>query len=199
MRTTLALALICLAPATVQAQKLDLRGGLYTGLSLPVGDLYSKESIGTNRFFGSHIGGHLDFNITPNHQVRGHVVYIDMPGATWEATKVTHDFDMLQLGADWVYNFQNPSMGWYSIAGVTVTRIRNDYSIELPGTVSIGTATQEGRFGLRGGAGYSFNKLFALEATLNHVEVEKDGADGFGFDTAQWLQVSAVFRWGGGK
>lgn len=199
MRTTLALALICLAPAALQAQKLDLRGGVYTGLSLPFGDLNDQEPFGTNNLFGVHVGGHLDFNLTPNHQIRGHVTFVGMPGSSWDSYSRTNDFEFLQLGADWVYNFQNPSLGWYSVVGASVCRARVSYSYEDPSYIGIGSTTQTGRMGIRGGAGYSFNKLFAVEGTLNQVSVKKEGDDGFGFDTATWLQVSAVFRWGGGK
>jgi hypothetical protein len=38
--------------------------------------------------------------------------------------------------------------------------------------------------------------MFSLEGTLNQVFVDKNGSDGFGYDTATWAQVSAVFRFG---
>jgi hypothetical protein len=59
-----------------------------------------------------------------------------------------------------------------------------------------GSASQSGNLGVRGGAGYTFNSFFSLEGTLNQVFVKQGGANGFGFDTATWAQVSAVFRFG---
>ncbi len=195
MRTLIALALVAAAPAALHAQRVDIRGGVYTGASLPVGDLYDKDGLGTNNFFGVHVGGHLDFNLTPQHQVRGHVTLIGMPGGEWDnGLENTNDFSFTQVGADWIYHFQGQNRGWYSVAGASLNRVRADY--DIPG-MGDGSATQSGRLGVRGGAGYIFNRLFALEGTLNQVSVSKGGDDGFGFSTATWLQVSAVFRFGG--
>ena len=49
---------------------------------------------------------------------------------------------------------------------------------------------------VRGGGGYTFNRVFSLEGHLNSVSVEKTGADGLGMDSLTWLSVSAVFRFG---
>jgi hypothetical protein len=188
MRTPLTLALL-LTAASLSAQ--DINGGLQTGLSLPVGDLHDKDSFGTNQFFGAHIGGHLDFNITQNHQVRAQITYHSFPGSRW-SSDVKNDYSNLQIGADWVYNFQNPSSGWYVLAGANINNMKVEYN--FPGVS--GSASQSGKFGIRGGGGFTFTKAFSLEGSLNQVSVEKYGSDGFGFDTATWLQVSAVFRFG---
>ncbi len=194
MRTLIALALTLAAPAALHAQRVDIRGGVYTGASLPVGDLHDKDGAGTNNFFGAHVGGHLDFNLTPQHQVRGHITFIGMPGSEWDDyADHTNDISMLQVGADWVYHFQGQNRGWYSVAGASLNRVRNDWDNDLVD----GSATQSGKLGVRGGAGYIFNRLFALEGTLNQVSVKKSGSEGLGFSTATWLQVSAVFRFGG--
>jgi len=172
----------------------EIRGGVYTGASLPVGDLHDKDGYGTNNLFGAHVGGHLDFNLTPQHQVRGHVTLIQMPGSEWDDyADQTNDISMLQVGADWVYHFQSPNRGWYSVLGASLNEVRNDWDNRYWD----GSATQSGRLGVRGGFGYAFSRLFALEGTLNQVSVKKSGEDGLGFSTATWLQVSAVFRFGG--
>ncbi|WP_243303166.1 outer membrane beta-barrel protein [Geothrix oryzisoli] len=187
-RVALALALLGL-PLAAQ----DITGGLQTGLSLPVGDLKDKTDFGTNQFFGAHIGGHLDFNITSHHQVRAQLTYHSLPGSGWGGPNdFTNDFKILQVGADWVYNFQSPNQGWYTIAGASLNSVKDDYS----GNGFSGSASQSGKLGLRGGGGYTFSKMFSLEGTLNQVFVDKNGSDGLGFDTATWLQVSAVFRFG---
>jgi len=196
MRRTLALALV-LAGATLSAQ--DLTGGLYTGLSLPVGDLKDKAGYGTNQFLGTHVGGHLDFIITPHHEVRAHITYQYLPGSDWGSYygNATNDFKTLQFGADWVYHFQNPNLGWYTVAGATVNSLKDEWSYTNGAGTSVGgSSSQSGRFGVRGGGGYTFNKWFSVEGTLNQVMVDKNGSDGFGFDTATWLQASAVFRFG---
>ena len=190
MRRTLTIALV-LAGAALSAQ--DITGGLYTGLSLPVGDLKDKSDYGTNQFFGAHVGGHLDFNLTPHHQVRAQLTYLDLPGTGWGGFYDTqNDYKVLQVGADWVYHFQNPSQGWYTIAGASINSIKDDYS----GVGFSGSASQSGKIGVRGGGGYTFNSFFSLEGTLNQVFVDKNGTDGFRFDTATWAQASAVFRFG---
>ncbi|HJV38752.1 MAG TPA: hypothetical protein VJ528_07930, partial [Geothrix sp.] len=89
-------------------------------------------------------------------------------------------------------NFQSPNQGWYTIAGASLNSVKDDYS----GNGFSGSASQSGKLGLRGGGGYTFNKMFSLEGSLNQVFVDKNGNDGFGFDTATWVQVSAVFRFG---
>ena len=193
MKKLLASALLALATASLPAQSVDLNGGVTAGGAFPVGDLYNKDSAGTNNFFGAQVGGHLDFNITSHHQVRGHLDYVYMPGSRW-GSGVKADFRTLQVGADWVYNFQSPDAGWYTIAGGSINDVKASYDVDAPGGGFTADASQSGRFGVRGGAGYSFNRSFSLEGTLNQVFVDKNGNDGFGFDTATWIGVSAVFR-----
>ncbi len=190
MRTSLTTLALLLTGAVISAQ--DINGGLHTGLSLPVGDLSDKADLGTNQFFGAHIGGHLDFNITPHHQVRGHVTYHTFPGTRW-SSGWKNDYKDLQFGAEWVYNFQNPSAGWYVLAGAHINNLKVDADRDRFPYPSY-TSSQSGKFGIRGGGGYNFNRSFSLEAHLNQVSVEKYGGDPFYFDTATWAQVSAVFR-----
>lgn len=191
MRRTLPIALAFMGLA-LPAQ--DISGGVFTGLSLPVGDLNSKSGYGTNQFFGTHVGGHLDFTLTPNHEVRGQLSYHSLPGSDWgfNFSGAQNDYKILQVGADWVYHLQNAGRGWYTIAGASINTIKDDYS----GAGFGGSASQSGKLGVRGGGGYTFNKMFSLEGTLNQIFVDKGGSDGFGFDTATWIQVSAVFRFG---
>jgi len=192
MRHPLALSLLLVCSgAALSAQ--DINGGLYTGLSAPQGDLKDLSGYGTNQLLGLHVGGHLEFNLTPHHEVRGHVTFQNFPGSGWGGpVNPKNDFKALQVGADWVYHFQNPRLGWYTIAGASLNSLKDDYS-------RVGysaSASQSGKLGVRGGGGYTFSSFFSLEGTLNQVFVDKNGADGFGFDTATWAQVSAVFRFG---
>jgi hypothetical protein len=190
MRRILALS-FALAGLSLSAQ--NITGGLQTGLTLPVGDLKDKADLGTNQFFGTHIGGHLDFTLTSHHEVRAQLTYHMLSGSDWGgAYGAQNDYKILQVGADWVYHFQSPNQGWYTIAGASINSIKDDYSSSIGG----GSANQSGKLGVRGGGGYTFNQLFSLEGTLNQVMVDKNGSDGFGFDTATWVQVSAVFRFG---
>ena len=191
MRRILA-ATLALVGMTLPAQ--EVSGGVFTGLSFPVGDLNDKAGFGTNLFLGAHVGGHLDLTITNNHDVRAQVSCHSLPGSEWGSAygNAQNDFKILQVGADWIYHFRNPSQGWYTIAGASINSVKDDYSA----IGYSGSASQSGKLGIRGGGGYTFNKLFSLEGTLNQVFVASNGADGFGFDTATWVQVSAVFRFG---
>ena len=187
MRNRVALSLALLG-LPLMAQ--NITGGLQTGLSLPVGDLKDKDGVGTNQFFGAHIGGHLDFNLTSHHQVRAQLTYHNLPGSGWGGfNDFQNDYKILQVGADWVYSFQSPDQGWYTVAGASINSIKNDYT----GNGFSGSDSQSGRIGVRGGGGYTFNWMFSLEGTLNQVSVSKND---FGYDTATWAQVSAVFRFG---
>jgi len=194
MRRTLAI-LFALAGITLSAQ--DINGGVYTGLSLPVGDLKDKSDFGTNQFFGAHVGGHLDFVITPHHEVRAHVTYEKFPGSGWGgANDYKNEYSAFQVGADWVYHFDGPRSGWYTVAGASLNSIKDDYEFNAGGFRFSGSASQSGKFGVRGGGGFAFTPNFSVEGTLNQIFVDKNGNDGFGFDTATWAQVSAVFRFG---
>ena len=185
-------AVLALTGMTLSAQ--DINGGVFTGLSLPVGDLQNKSGYGTNQFFGAHVGGHLDFALAPHHEIRAQLSYHSLPGSGWSNGfgSVQNDFKILQVGADWVYHFQNSREGWYTIAGASINSVKDDFS----GAGFSGSASQSGKLGVRGGGGFTFNKLFSLEGSLNQIPVDKGGSDGFGFDTATWVQVSAVFRFG---
>lgn len=190
MRRILA-ATLALGGLALAAQ--DISGGVYTGLSLPVGDLKDKSDFGTNQFFGAHVGGHLDFRLAPRHELRAHLTLQKFPGSGWGlATDYKNDYTALQVGADWVYHFQGPRTGWYTVAGASINSMKAEVDSNLGGY----SASQSGRFGVRGGGGYTFTPTFSLEGTLNQVFVDKGGRDGFGFDTATWVQVSAVFRFG---
>jgi len=181
-------AILALTGMALSAQ--DINGGVFTGLSMPVGDLQNKSDLGTNQFFGTHVGGHLDFTLTPHHEVRAQLSYHSLPGSDWGTPigAIQNDFKILQVGADWVYHFQNPSQGWYTIAGASINSIKNDSTYF--------SVSQSGQIGVRGGGGYTFSKLFSVEGTLNQIFVDANGSNGFGFDTATWVQVSAVFRFG---
>lgn len=190
MRRILA-ATLALAGMALAAQ--DINGGVYTGLSLPVGDLKDKSGLGTNQFFGAHVGGHLDFTLNRNHEIRAHLTYQRFPGSGWGGpTDFKNDYTALQAGADWVYHFQGPRTGWYTVAGASL----NSVKAEVDSNVGSFSASQSGKLGVRGGGGFAFTPAFSVEGTLNQVFVDKNGSDGFGFDTATWAQVSAVFRFG---
>jgi len=190
MRHILA-ATLAFTSLTMSAQ--DINGGVYTGLNLPVGDLKDKSDFGTNQFFGAHVGGHLDFTLTPHHEVRAHVTLQKFPGSGWGGpADYKNDYTALQAGADWVYHFQGPRTGWYTVAGASLNSLKGEVDSNL-GSFS---ASQSGKLGVRGGGGFTFTRDFSLEGTLNQIFVEKNGNDGFGFDTATWVQVSAVFRFG---
>ena len=195
MRKSLSL-LFLFTGAALSAQ--SITGGVYTGLSLPVGDLKDKSDLGTNQFFGAHVGGHLDFQVAPRHEVRAHLTLQNFPGSGWGGFAASkNDYKALQAGADWIYRFEGLHRGWYSVAGANLNQIKSDWEyVNGAGRWTSGSSTQSGKLGVRGGAGYIFNRTFALEGTLNQIFVDKSGADGFGYDTATWLQVSAVFRFG---
>ena len=196
MRKSIAIAIAVLAlPLAAQG----INGGVYTGLSLPVGDLKDKSGSGSNQFFGAHVGGHLDFAITPNHEVRAHVTYQRFPGSNWGGLYdyAKNDYSAFQVGADWVYHFEGPSQGWYTIAGASVNSIKDDYEYTTgSGRRISGSASQSEKIGVRGGGGYSFSPALSIEGTLNQVFTDKYGSDGFDFTTATWAQFSVVFRFG---
>jgi Outer membrane protein beta-barrel domain len=183
-------AILALTGMALPAQ--DISGGVFTGLSIPVGDLEDKSGYGTNQYFGTHVGGFVDITLTPHHEVRTQLSYHDLPGSAWNGWNNQNDFKFLQLGADWIYHFRNPSQGWYTIAGASINSIKDDFSERFYS----GSSTQNGMLGVRGGGGYTFNKMFSVEGTVNQVFVNQNGANGFGLDTATWVQVSAVFRFG---
>jgi hypothetical protein len=208
MRKSLsAVPLALLASTGLGLSAQNFTGGLSTGLSLPVDDLKDKQTWGTGQALGAHVGGYLDFNLALKHQLRAHLTFQNFPGSNWETLSGFHNknaYTDLQAGADWIYRIQGPGRGWYTILGASLNNLRNERDYILvtgPFTAPQGsqvssTQSQNGRIGFRGGAGYTFNRTFALESTLNQVLVDSGGPNGFGFTTATWAQVSAVFRFG---
>lgn len=193
------LTLFLVAGCGLMAQSIQVNGGLQTGLSAPTGDFADKKDagyyLGANQGLGLHVGGHLDLNFTPNHQLR---FILNANGfASKEQTifgsTQQNRFGVAQLGADYVFNATSPSQGGYFLVGLNVNRVKATY--ELSGFPDV-EAEQSGRFGLRIGGGYTFNRVFSLEGHLNSVSVDKDGPDGLGMDSLTWLAVSAVFRFG---
>src|ERR1700690_4071657 len=94
------LAVLALTGMALSAQ--DISGGVFTGLSLPMGDLENKAGYGTNQYFGTHVGGHLDFTLTPHQEIRAQLSYHNLSGSDWGGWNIENDFKILQVGADWV-------------------------------------------------------------------------------------------------
>lgn len=196
----LTLALL-IAPALL-AQRTTLNGGLQVGLNHPVGDFADKTSnsgdyLGANEGVGLHVGGHLDLNFTPHHQVR---FILNSNGfaskkqdtyfhGLYDGTR-QNTFGVVQLGADYVFNATSPTRGGYFLVGLNLNRVKAKAEFSQ---FSDFEETQSGRVGLRVGGGYTFNRLFSLEGHLNSVSVEKEK---LGYDAITWLAVSAVFRFG---
>lgn len=197
---SIALPLILLAGPGLLAQSTAFDGGLQAGLNLPTGDFADKRTaygdyLGANGGLGLHFGGHLDFNFTPNHQMR---LMLNANGfASSEQTLFgstqKNRFGVAQFGADYVFNAGSPFRGGYFLAGLNLNRITATY--ELAGYPDV-EINQSGRAGIRVGGGFNFSRGFSLEGHLNSVSVEKDGVDGMGMDALTWVSVSAVFRFG---
>ena len=195
MRPTLTLAVL-LAGSALSAQTPTF--SLATGLSLPLGDLKDRADFGTNQFFGTHLGGQVTFAINSRHAVRAQLTYQHFPGSSWGGFAASrNDFGALQAGADWVYQLEQPYRGWYTLAGASLNQVKDSWDyVNSAGRRVSGSSSQGGKLGVRGGGGYAFSRRFALEGTLNQIFVDAHGGDGFGFDTATWIQVSAVFHFG---
>jgi hypothetical protein len=204
MRLT-SFAFILLTATGLMAQPVRMNGGLQVGLGLPTGDFADKKSsggefLGANEGVGLHFGGHLDFNVTPHHQLRlianvngfaskKQDIY---SGGLYDGTR-QNAFAIAQFGADYVFNATSPIRGGYFLAGLNLNRIKAKADLSYHADPEV---TQSGRLGLRVGGGYTFNRVFSLEGHLNSVAVEKGGPDGFGYDAVTWVAVSAVFRFG---
>ncbi len=204
MRKT-CLILSLLAATSLMAQSVRTNGGLQVGFSIPTGDFADKktnggEYLGANEGTGIHFGGHFDFNFTPHHQLRlilnsngfaskKQDIYF---GGLYEGTR-QNTFGVAQFGADYVFNATSPSRGGYFLAGLNINRVKGTAEFSQAPDAEI---TQSGRIGVRIGGGYTFNRLFSLEAHINSVAMDKSGPDGVGYDAITWLAVSAVFRFG---
>lgn len=192
-------ALIALAatlPMTLAAQSFDLNGGMQVGVNKATGDLNDKKPLGVNDAApGVHFGGHLDFNFTRQHQLRLHLDFIgfagDSYGYAYDNRKNT--IGVAQFGADYVLNFQDSKKGPYFLAGASFNKITAKATFDTRPDIEV---NQSGRVGVRIGGGYTFNHWFSLEGHLNSVSVDKNGADGLGYDNMSWIGVSAVFRFG---
>ena len=171
----------------------DTSGGVYTGLSLPVGDLNDKSGLGTNQFVGTQVGGHLDFTLSPNHEVRAQVTYHNLPGSDWGTANGSAQNDL------------DPA-GWRGL-GLPLPEpkqrlVHHCRSLsQLPQGQFQRIRFQRQRQTERRdrhprGRRYTFSKIFFLEGTLNQIFVDLKRSHGIGFDTATWVQGSAVFRFG---
>lgn len=200
----LIIALTCLS-ATGLAAQTRVNGGLQTGLMLPTGDFSDKKDgngdyLGAKDGLGLHFGGHLDLNFNPHSQVRFHITVNAFAGkeqdiytaGIYDGTR-QNTFSIVQFGGDYVHNFTSPSRGGYFLAGASLNQVKAKATYTYYNDAE---STQSGRLGVRIGGGYTFNRVFSLEGSLNHVAVDKSGPDGLGFDAITWIGCSAVFRFG---
>lgn len=200
------MVLALVAGTGLAAQQARVNGGAQVGLGLPTGDFADKraaggEYLGANGGFGLHVGGHLDLNFGAHHQLHFHVTVHGFASQEQElgsangygATTVQNAFGVLQLGGDYVFHVESPSRGLYFLGGLSLNQVtaKTTYS-DAPDW----EAKQGGRGGLRVGLGYTFNRVFGLETTLNHVALDNTGPDRTGLDALSWLSVTAVFRFG---
>lgn len=219
------IAILALAGAGLQAQSTDLRGGFLLGFSSPTGNLRNDGIAGTNRTDAYNIGAHVDFNMDGHNQIRPHFTYTYMPGSDIQFSDwygpgnywgwdVQNKYKIYQLGADWVYNFDNFENGFYTVLGLSITKIQNDwsfYNFDLNNPWNTwstwpysGTASQT-KPAWRLGVGVNFSPGLAVECTYNMMNTDANPfwytylypGDGFNFSSANWLQVSAVLRFGG--
>jgi len=218
------LVLSLLAASSLMAQGVRINGGVQVGLAVPVGDFATKETssgdpLGANNGAGFHLGGHMDFNFNPHHQLRLHMTahaFASMEKDTdysddysgdddWDdddfdfhdygdnADSNHNGFGIFQIGGDYVFNFKSPSKGPYVLAGIHLNSVRKTAHRD---GIDDYNASQSGRMGLRVGGGYTFNRVLSVEGQVNSISVDAKGADGFGIDSLVWVSVSAVFRFG---
>ncbi|HJV88795.1 MAG TPA: hypothetical protein VJ623_00705 [Holophagaceae bacterium] len=200
----LTLALACLSATGLMAQT-KINGGMQAGLNAPTGDFADKRDgngdyLGAHEGIGLHFGGHLDLNFNQHSQLRLHLTVNGFAGKEqdiytggfYDGTR-QNAFSVVQLGGDYVHNFDSPSRGGYFLAGASVNQVKAKYDFS---NYPDPEATQSGKLGVRIGGGYNFNRVFSLEGHIDNVSVDKNGSDGFGFDSLTWITVSAVFRFG---
>lgn len=188
------------------AQSPDVSGGLTVGLSFPTGDfatakLGNGDYAGANNGLGAQLGGNLYLTFDRHHQLRFHATLNSFSSEEQDiydnygyAGTLQNNFNIFQIGGDYIYHFERPTRGGYILAGLSLNRIRaeSDYT-DYPDW----SATQSGRAGFRIGGGYHFNRIFSLEGQYNCVSVNKDGSDGFGMSSISWISVNAVLHFSG--
>lgn len=206
------LALPLLVGSALMAQSTLTNGGLQTGLSFPFGDFASKKDadqyLGANDGFGVHVGGHLDLNFNPHHQLRLQLTANGFAGKKrgwydgdgYEGTR-QNNFGVTQFGGDYVFNATSPSRGGYFLVGLSVNQVKETVKYSSSRYNNQYEITQSARPGFRIGGGYNFNRRFSLEGHVNSVSVDKNGTDGMGIngmgmDSLTWVTGSAVFRFG---
>jgi hypothetical protein len=193
-------------PAPAQAQKpVKIRFGIVGGLLLPLGDLKTKENLGTNRPLGVQLGVQASHDITQHHQVRAGLAYGYLPGSNWSETywykgsvyteSDKNSYRFLQLGGDWVYNFDNPHQGWYSTLGATLSNLEAKHHYEMVVDDELDNAKDgncnQNVLGLKGGLGYMFNKNISLEGCYNYLNTDEKE---FIIGGASYVSVNFIYR-----
>jgi hypothetical protein len=183
--------------------------GITGGLSLPTGDLKGLDGIGTNNSTGFNIGLQVSKEINKNNEIRANLIYHKFGASDWNYgfdyygykinETVKNKYDNLSVGVDWLYHFNSCDEGFYTILGLSANKMSCSWngSITASGygenyNLAEGSGSySDTSIGLKLGAGYAFNKNFAVEATYNTVALSKEK---FGFDNASWAGVGLVYR-----
>jgi hypothetical protein len=182
-----------------------IRFGLVGGLLLPLGDLKTKEILGTNRPLGIQLGVQASHDITQHHEVRASLLYGYLPGSNWSETywhkgsvyteSDKNSYRFLQLGGDWVYNFENPHQGWYSSLGATLSNLEAKHHYEMVIDDELDNAKDkncnQNVLGLKGGMGYMFSKNTSLEGCYNYLNTDEKE---FIVGGASYVSVNFIYR-----
>lgn len=160
------------------------------GVDRPYGELAHHEYLGCGSPLGFNLAAGLVGRFGTREAWRAHVTYHHFQGQRWKAVDQANDYDILQLGGDWIHGLESLDRDIFFLLGGHVSRFKAAYD----GPLLHGSQSQSGALGVRLGGGYAFSRAFRLEGSYNQSQLKRYGSDGLGFTPAIWVQVSAIFQ-----
>lgn len=163
-------ALFALA-LTLPAAAQDLQFGAHGGLNIPLGDL----SDATDGRIGATIGGHLGVYYGDGHEFRPRVDFTHYAGG-WHPTDGVFDkntIDSWGVAADYIFYTDGRPQGLYITLGLGY-----QWWTVSPDS---GASSSESGLAFAGGAGWRFNRTFALEGRFTTSQFRANNGQGAAF------------------
>lgn len=194
-------------PAAILALSVPVRAtevdyGVQLGLAIPNGDL----STFVNNNVGAELGFSVQIDLGGGQQLRPRLTGTALTGDTYRLATVsfTREASLGFLGLDYLWYPQgNTRRGAYLLGGIGYSA--NDLTIDTtsyaafgPGQIEVKASSSH--FAYTAGAGYQFNRRWAIEARYNGTQWTYDSAaTGHLSSTLSTTSLVGTFRFGGNR
>ncbi len=204
------IACLCIVPS-LMAQASDLSWRFQGGITSPFGSVKNDSLIGTHDLLGgATLAASLSWHLNDINAIQIKVSSSGISQGSDNLLKgevpaddvtLNSEWRIFTVGVDWRRSWEGTGNRLFTEAGIGFASPQLSLSTRFqyaPGVIigSTRRTTQYWKPDVRLGVGYNFSKRIFGEVGVHNVFVDKAGADGFGFSTMTWAEVTIGLRFG---